>query len=62
MENKGKLLTMRSWVRFQALPQFYKWISFVTEFTQLLEDNWVATLLRGSDLIKKVDIDRLDGA
>jgi hypothetical protein len=43
-----RLLTMRSRVRFTALPQFKMWISSGTMCTQPLQDNWVA------DLIKKV--------
>ena len=33
-------LTMRSWVRFPALPQFISG----TEFTQPSEDDWIAHL------------------
>jgi hypothetical protein len=38
------------------------WIKSGTGFTQPREDNWVATLLRSSGSIKKVNIIRLDGA
>jgi hypothetical protein len=38
------------------------WISSETGYTQPRGDNWVATLLRSRDLIKKMDINSIDGA
>ena len=53
---------MRPRVSFPALPQFQMWIRSGTGSNQPREDNWIATSLKVADLIKKVDIIRLNGA